>query len=120
MTIKSIHNDNASMCTPGLDLDTLRAIANGNSALINNVDLSSYLGRIVLLTYMSNRAATVSYKSYKSRHVACYKLSAEIIAFADLTDYALAILKQLKLIMNRPEPVQILTDSKNLFNIISK
>ncbi len=47
-------------------------------------------------------------------------LSAEVIAFADLFDDAFALRSQIKLALERPVPMHLLTDSKSLFDIISK
>ena len=73
-----------------------------------------------MLTDISNNAVPVSYKPYKSRRIARSILSAEVVAFADLIDDALAIRKQLEFILKHPIPVHMLTDSRSLFNIISK
>ena len=118
--IKYAHHNIASICIPKLDLDTLRVVAYSDAAFANNIDLSQQLMRIVPLTDVSNKAIAVSYKSYKSRRVARSVLSAEVSAFADLTDDALAIRKQLEFILIQPVPVHILTDSKSLSDIISK
>ena len=71
--------------------------------------------------YTSNVSSeTVSYKSYKSKRVARSVLSAEVIAFADFFDDALAIRKQLEFVLRQPIPVHILTYFKSLFDNISK
>ena len=47
-------------------------------------------------------------------------LFALMIAFADILIGAHAIHKQLKFVLRQPKPVHIITDSKNMFEIISK
>ena len=47
-------------------------------------------------------------------------LSAEAIAFADLFDDAIALRSQLEHAPRRSVPMHLLTDSKSLFNTISK
>ena len=47
-------------------------------------------------------------------------LSAEVIAFADLFDNAFDIPSEVKQALRRSVPIHLLTDSKSLFDIISK
>ena len=62
----------------------------------------------------------IIFKTYKSRRVARSALSAEVIAFADLFDDALALKSQMEHELQHPVPVHLLTDSKSHFDIISK
>ena len=82
--------------------------------------MKSQLGRIVLLIDDSSAAIPISFKSYKSRRVARSVLSAEVIAFADLFDDAFALRSQVEQALQRAVPMHLLTDSKSLFDIISK
>ena len=68
----------------------------------------------------NNAAIPISFKSYKSKRVTRSVLSAEVIAFADLFDQAFALRSQLEHAMNRSVPLHLMTDSKSLFDIISK
>ncbi len=68
----------------------------------------------------SNSAVPISFKSYKSRRVIRSVLSAEVIAFADLFDEAFSIRSQMEQATSRAVPMHLLTDSKSLFDIISK
>ena len=113
-----VHDHKASIRIPKLDCNSLRIIAYGDAAFVNNADLSSQLGLIVLLTDDNRNAIPLSYKSYKSRRVARSILSAEVIAFAELFNDALKIRKQLEFVLRQPISVHILTDSKSLFDII--
>ena len=70
--MKHAHNARSSVCIPNLGLDTLSVIAYGDALLANNMDLYSRLGRVELLTAMSNERTLVLYRSYKSRRVALF------------------------------------------------
>ena len=99
---------------------SLEIIAYSDAAYVKNANVSSKPGRIVLLSDGDHSYVPVSYMSYILRLVACSVLSAEVIAFADLFDYAFAIHKQLELRSNQLRPVHMLTDMKSLFDKISK
>ena len=118
--IKHSHDYKASIRHPKLDCNTLKISAYGDAVFANNADLSSQIGRIVLLTGDNHNSIPVSYKSYKSRRVAHSVLSAEVIAFADLSEDGVGIRKQLGFVSGQLILVSILTDSKSLFDIISK
>ena len=62
--IKYINDHKASICIPKLDCNSLRITAYSETAFANNVELSSQLGRIVLLTDDNRNSIPVSYKSY--------------------------------------------------------
>ena len=68
----------------------------------------------------TDRFSPISLKSYKSRRVARSVLAAEVTAFADLFDDAYALRLQFEHALGRSLPMQLMTDSKSLFDIISK
>lgn len=76
---------------PKIQLNSVRIVGNSDAASANNADINSQLGRIILLMNGTDSAIPVIFKSYKSRRVARSVLSAEVIAFADLFDDALAL-----------------------------
>ena len=92
--IKYVYDHKASTRIPKLDYISLRITAYSEAAFANISDLSSQLGRIVLLTDDKHNDIPVSYKSYKSRRVAHSVLSAKVITFADIFGDSLAIRKQ--------------------------
>ena len=92
--IRHVHDHKASIRIPKFDSSSFRINAYGDAVFPNNADVSSQLGRILLLTDYNRNSIPVSYKSYKLRRVACSVLSAEAIASADLFDDALTIRKQ--------------------------
>lgn len=118
--IRHAHGNIAHLKFPKLDLDSIRVVGYSDAAFANNHDLKSQLGRIIFLIDDSNHAIPIVFKSYKSRRVTRSVLPAEVIAFADVFDDAYALRSQLEQIMQRAVPLQLLTDSKSLFDIISK
>ena len=62
----------------------------------------------------------ISYKGYKSRRVTSSVLAAEVIAFADMFDDAFTIRSQLQQALRKDVVMHLSTDSKCLFQIISK
>ena len=84
------HKNVAHLKFPSLERDDVRIVGYSDAAYANNRDLTSQLGRIILLMDKSNNAIPVSFKSYKSRRVTRSVLAAEAIAFADMFDDALS------------------------------
>ena len=118
--IKYVHNHKASICIPKLHCNSLKNTIYIDLAFATTAEISSQLERIFILTDDSPNYIPVSFRSCKSRCVTRSGLSAEVIALADLFDNALAIRKQLEFSIRQPISVQILTDSKSLFDIITK
>ena len=118
--IRYAHVNVAHLKIPKLDRSTLRNVGYSDATFANNPDLTSQLGRIILLMDKTDSAIPVTFKSYKSRRVTRSVLSAEVIAFADLFDDAFALRSQMEQATNRAVPMHLMTDSKSLFDIISK
>ena len=93
--IKYAHDTKTSIRIPKLDTDLFRIVSYSDVAFANNADLFSQLGYIIILIDATNKALPVSYKSYKSRRIARSILSAEVIAFAVLSDDTITFCKQL-------------------------
>lgn len=47
-------------------------------------------------------------------------MAGEVIAFSDISDYAITLSQELHLLVSKLIPVQLLTDSKCLFDVIAK
>lgn len=103
-----------------LCLDTLRIVGYSDGSFSNNTDLSSQLGYLILLMDHTGRAVPIYYKSYKSRRITRSPMAAEVIAFSDMFDVAGSLSMDLKSVLGRSIHVQLLTDSKCLFDVISK
>ena len=109
--VRHAHNIVAHLKFPDLDRNSLRLVGYSDAAYANNHDLSSQLGRIVLLMDDADRFSPISFKSYKSRRVVRSVLAAEVIAFADLFDDAYALRSQFEHALGRSIPMQLMTDS---------
>ena len=103
-----------------LDEKTLRITAYSDASFANNTDLSSQLGYIIFLSDASQRCNVVAYRSYKSRRKTRSVLGGEVLAFADAFDASYALRRDLEKMLGKAIPISVLTDSKSLFDIITK
>ena len=118
--VRYAHDNVAHLKFPKLKQESLRIDGFSEAAYANNHDITSQLGRIILVTDDTNADIPISFKSYKSRRVVRSVLSAEVIAFADMFDDAYAIRTQVQQAIRCSVPMHLMTDSKSLFDIISK
>ena len=113
--------DKPGMVTlPNLQSSILRFVGYSDGGYFSNHDLTSQIGRTKLIMDESGASSPIIFSSYKSRRVARSVLSAERNAFADLFDDAYALRSQIENTLNHAVPMHFLTDSKSLFEIISK
>jgi Reverse transcriptase (RNA-dependent DNA polymerase) len=103
-----------------LDKDTLKLKVYADSSFANNDDFTSQLGYIVLLTDKTDRCNIIHYSSHKSRRVTRSVLGGEVYAFADAFDFAFTLKHDLQVMLRQAVPLTILTDSKSLFDVITK
>jgi len=109
-----------SLRIPKLDRETLRVVGYSDASFANNYDLSTQLGVICFLVDGDENCVPIHFKSYKSKRVVRSAMAGEVIAFSDLFDVAAALASELEVLYKRKIPVQLLTDSKCLFDVISK
>jgi hypothetical protein len=102
-----------------LDVNTLRIVAFSDSSYANNKDQTSQLGYLVVLADASDACNIVHYTSYKSRRVVRSVLAGELHAFIDAFDFAYTLKRDLERMLEIEVPVQILTDSRSLFDTIT-
>ncbi len=62
----------------------------------------------------------IHFKFYKSKRVVRSAMACKVIAFSYLFDVASTLSTELALVYGRKVPVQLLTDSKSLLDVISK
>lgn len=96
----------------------LRVYADGSFA--NNQDESSQLGYIIALCDKHGNSCLLAYKSFKSRRVLRSILATEAAALAEAFDLSIVIAKELRNTLNQDVEIDLYTDSKSLFDIITR
>ena len=109
-----------SIIFPQLDQPSLKIIGYSDASFSNNMDLSSQLGFIIFLQDNTNAIIPQVFKSYKAKRLCRSAMAAEVIAFSDLFDSAYTLKRELSILLNRTISLELFTDSKSLFDAISK
>ena len=118
-TINHIHaTSELSLRHYPLNEDSLHVVAFADSSFANNLDLSSQLGVMIVLSDSSGRANLMHYNSYKSKRVVRSVLGGEMYAFADAFDAAFSIRHDLQRLLKKDVRLTLLTDSMSLFKVI--
>lgn len=119
--IKYVKENNVTIKFPSLDDDTLKIIGFSDASFASNHDCTSHLGYIIFIGDSSDHVVPVHFRSYKARRVTRSVMGAELISFSDMFDTAFTLSQELKqLLPGRNVPVNLFTDSKSLFDVISK
>lgn len=103
---------------PKLEKSSLKILGVSDASFANNRDLSSQLGYILFLSDTKS-VIPIIFKSYKSKRVTKSPMSAEVIAFADMFDAGIALKREIEWMIGQKVPLQLLTDSKCMFDVIS-
>lgn len=119
--IKYAHSTKDLGLTYGpLSRETLHLRAYSDASFANNDDLSSQLGYIVMLCDGDNNCHVLSYSSKKARRVVRSIMAGEVYAFADAFDTAFILKHDLERIYHQHLPLVMLTDSKQMFDVITR
>jgi len=105
---------------PPLDVDDLRVRAYADASYATNADGSSQVGFIILLCDSSGQAHILSYSSRKCRRVVHSIMAGEVYAFSAAFDEAFVIRYDLERLYRRRIPLNMFTDSKQLFDVVTK
>ena len=119
-TVKYLMKNDRGLIYPQLDLQSLKIRAYADAAFGGNDDHSSQLGMIILLCDDLNNCAVIHYNSWKCQRVTRSVLAAEVHAFSAYFDFAFALRHDLRKMINIEVPVVMFTDSKCLFDTITR
>ena len=103
-----------------LDISTLHIRAYVDASFATNEDHSSQLGYVILLCDATDRCHFLDFASKKCKRVVRSIMAGEIYAFAEGFDCAYAIKHTLERIYGQRIPITMLTDSKQMFDVITK
>lgn len=99
----------------------LKIFGFSDASFAGNRDLTSQLGYVVFIGDSIDRVIPLIFKSYKARRVTRSVLGAELIAFSDMFDVSYTLRCELEhLCGGDTVPVQLFTDNKTLFDVVSK
>lgn len=103
-----------------LQLDSLHLRVYVDASFASNDDLTSQLGFISLLCDDSNRFHVLDYSSRKSRRTVRSIMGGELYAFTDAFDAVITVSNDLATAFQKKIPIRILTDSKQVFDVITR
>lgn len=103
-----------------MDSTTLHMRVYSDASFASNDDNSSQLGYIVLLADKQNNCHVLAYSSKKSKRVVRSIMAGEVFAFSAAFDHAFVIQHDLRRILKHPIGMKMFTDSKQLFDVITR
>lgn len=109
-----------ALCYPALERGALRLRVYADASFAGNPDLSSQLGFVILLCDTSGRSHVLSYGSRKCKRVVRSAMAAEVYALAAAMDEAFTLRYDLEMLYRRHVPLNLFTDSKQVFDVITR
>lgn len=114
-------NDNSiALNTPKLNKRSMRIIGYSDASFANNHDLSMELGHICFLVHEEGIAVPMDLRSYEATSLRRYAMGGEGIAFRELFNRASTLDGEMRQLHHFRIPVQLITDSKSLFDVIRR
>eukprot|EP00171_Calliarthron_tuberculosum_P006558 IDg6558t1 len=118
--VKYAADNPLSILFPKLNHLNLRLVRFFDASFANDNDFSSLLGYILFLVDYSSCAVLLHFNSYKSIIVTTSVMAAESISFSYLFDASHTMALGIITILGYKISLTLMTDSKSLFDVISK
>ncbi|CDF36780.1 unnamed protein product [Chondrus crispus] len=118
--IKYLKREPLQLSFDPLNIETLQIRVYADAAFGTNLDCTSQLGYVIMLFDANNAAHIIDFSSKKSRRVVRSIMGGEIFALADGFDRAFMLGHDLERMYDRKIPLYVLTDSKQVFDTITK
>ena len=119
MAIRKLRKER-QITVPKLDMSSVYIAGYADAGFANNKDLPSQLGFIVLLKDVNDNSTIMHYGSWKCHRVTRSVLGAEFCAFSHCLDYLLTLSYDLLETLGRRVKAVMFSDSKSLFDTITK
>ena len=103
-----------------LDRSSMKICSYADATFGNNSDQSSQLGMVITICDGRGRCSIIHYASWKCRRVTRSVLAAEAHAFSTCFDFSYALQHEVSNITGQEVPIIMFTDSKCLFDTITK
>ena len=125
--LKIAKDKNKGITFPNLDMNTVRIRDYADAGFAANEFQTSQLGTVIVLIdekimhiYIYIYIYILNSASWKSRRVVLSPLAAEVYASTAYHDYCFTLAHELNRILGRKISIYLLTDSKSIFNTITK
>ena len=105
---------------PKLDHSSMAIRGYADAGFTRNNDLSSQLSMVVALIDKYRNASLIHYATWKSRRIVRSILEAELYALSACHDYCQILAHDLQLITCNRYPLHLMTDSKSIFDTITR
>ncbi|APA06573.1 hypothetical protein sscle_02g013430 [Sclerotinia sclerotiorum 1980 UF-70] len=103
-----------------LDLDSFKIVVFADASFANNKDYSSQIGYVIVMMDKHNNANTIHWSSIKCKRITHSVLASELYGLVQGFDIDAAITATVGAILNQETPLTICTDSKSLYNLLTK
>jgi hypothetical protein len=115
---EEVHRGLTTHSGPSRENNSLYIRGYADASFGMNVDGSSQIGYYILLMDKLDRFAIIKFRSGKCHRVTHSAIAAETCAFAEAFDAAFVLKHSLEKLLKRQIRLQMLTDSKQLFDAI--
>ena len=118
--VRELQKTELGIVFPKLDIESVCIRGYSDAGFANTDDLKSQLSIMIFLIDKHCNASLIHYASWKSRRIVRSVLAAELFAFVSCNDFCQILAHDMHLITGKRFPVHLITDSKSIFDTITK